>query len=188
MQAAWVLLAVLTAVRDLSVAVLSPLGASTARKASVETFIETSFKLDDGTIVPPNDLIQVTARPYEGAGRGEDRQQPPPLEFERTGTPSYTHTLSGPRSTAVFPTRTGVDTRRADPLPPAPDIGRNGPRRHGRQLAGDAGRCPGGHAAPHRRRPPRDRSALGSGDAVRRFAPGLTHRSRCSASRPACAR
>ena len=42
------------------VAVLSPLGASTARKAAVEAFIETSFKLDDGTIVRPDGLIQAT--------------------------------------------------------------------------------------------------------------------------------
>jgi hypothetical protein len=54
------LLSVLTIVRDLSIAVLSPLGASTARKASVEAFIETSFKLDDGTVVRPDGLVQVT--------------------------------------------------------------------------------------------------------------------------------
>jgi hypothetical protein len=47
-------------VRDLSIALLSPLGASTARKASVEAFIETSFKLDEGTVVRPDGLIQVT--------------------------------------------------------------------------------------------------------------------------------
>jgi hypothetical protein len=60
MRATSALLAVLTAVRDMSVAVLSPLGASTARKATVEAFIETSFKLDDGTVVRPDGLIQVT--------------------------------------------------------------------------------------------------------------------------------
>jgi hypothetical protein len=60
MRATSGLLAVLTAVRDLSVAVLSPLGASTARKATVEAFIETSFKLDDGAVVRPDGLIQVT--------------------------------------------------------------------------------------------------------------------------------
>jgi hypothetical protein len=42
MRATSALLSVLTIVRDLSIAVFSPLGASTARKASVEAFIETS--------------------------------------------------------------------------------------------------------------------------------------------------
>jgi hypothetical protein len=60
MRATSALLAVLTIVRDFSVAVLSPLGASTAKKASVEAFIETTFKLDDGTVVRPDGLIQVT--------------------------------------------------------------------------------------------------------------------------------
>ena len=54
------LLSVLTMVRDLSAAVLTPLGASAARKALVEAFIETKFKLDDGTPVRPDGLIQVT--------------------------------------------------------------------------------------------------------------------------------
>jgi hypothetical protein len=40
--------------------VLCPLGASTAKKATVEAFIETSFKLDDGTVVRPDGLVQVT--------------------------------------------------------------------------------------------------------------------------------
>lgn len=60
MRATSALLSVLTIVRDLSIAVLSPLGASTARKALVEAFIETRFKLDDGTVVRPDGLIQVT--------------------------------------------------------------------------------------------------------------------------------
>ena len=60
MRATSALLAVLTIVRDFSVAVLSPLGASTARKAKVEAFTETSFKLNDGTIVRPDGLVQVT--------------------------------------------------------------------------------------------------------------------------------
>src|SRR5262245_25735863 len=60
MRATSALLAVLTSVRDLSIAVLSPLGASAARKATVEAFIETSFKLDDGTVVRPDGLVQVT--------------------------------------------------------------------------------------------------------------------------------
>ncbi|HEY8527241.1 MAG TPA: hypothetical protein VIL48_19890 [Acidimicrobiales bacterium] len=60
MRATSALLSVLTIVRDFSVAVLSPFGASTAKKATVEAFIETSFKLDDGTVVRPDGLIQVT--------------------------------------------------------------------------------------------------------------------------------
>lgn len=60
MRATSALLAVLTIVRAFSTAVLSPLGASTARNASVEAFIETSFKLDDGTVVRPDGLLQVT--------------------------------------------------------------------------------------------------------------------------------
>lgn len=60
MRATSALLSVLTIVRDFSSAVLTPLGASTAKKASVEAFIETSFKLDDGTVVRPDGLVQVT--------------------------------------------------------------------------------------------------------------------------------
>jgi hypothetical protein len=60
MRATSALLSVLAIVRDFSIAVLSPLGASTARKALVEAFIETRFKLDDGTVVRPDGLIQVT--------------------------------------------------------------------------------------------------------------------------------
>jgi hypothetical protein len=60
MRATSALLAVLTIVRDFSVSVLSPLGASTAKKATVGAFIETTFKLDDGTVVRPDGLIQVT--------------------------------------------------------------------------------------------------------------------------------
>ena len=54
------LLAVLTIVRDFSIALLAPLGASSARKATVEAFIEVSFKLEDGTIVRPDGVIKVT--------------------------------------------------------------------------------------------------------------------------------
>lgn len=54
------LLAVLTIVRDLSTSLLTPLGASSARRANVEAFIETKFKLGDGTTVRPDGLIQVT--------------------------------------------------------------------------------------------------------------------------------
>ena len=53
------LLAVLTIVRDLSLALLTPIGASAARKATVEAFIETTFKLGDGTVVRPDGLVQV---------------------------------------------------------------------------------------------------------------------------------
>ncbi|MFV1990216.1 MAG: TerD family protein, partial [Acidimicrobiales bacterium] len=47
------LLAVLGIVRPFSRAVLSPLGASRAEKAVVETFIETTFKDDSGKAVRP---------------------------------------------------------------------------------------------------------------------------------------
>lgn len=60
MRATSALLSVLSIVRDFSIAVLTRLGASTARKASVEAFIETSFKLDDGSVVRPDGLVQVT--------------------------------------------------------------------------------------------------------------------------------
>jgi len=61
MRATSALLSVLTIVRDLSSAVTAPLGASTARKATVEAFIETRFKLgDSGAVVRPDGLIQVT--------------------------------------------------------------------------------------------------------------------------------
>jgi len=60
MRATSALLSVLTIVRDFSISMLSPLGASTARKATVEAFIETVFKLDDGTVVRPDGIVQVT--------------------------------------------------------------------------------------------------------------------------------
>jgi hypothetical protein len=60
MRATSALLSVLTIERDLSIAVFSPRGASTARKATVEALIETSFKLDDGAVVRPDGLVQVT--------------------------------------------------------------------------------------------------------------------------------
>jgi hypothetical protein len=53
------LLAVLSIVRPFSQTVLSPLGASRAEKAVVETFIEPSFKDDAGKTVRPDGLIQV---------------------------------------------------------------------------------------------------------------------------------
>jgi hypothetical protein len=60
MRATSALLSVVSVVRDFSRALLSPLGASTARKASVEAFIETSFKLANGTLVRPDGLVRVT--------------------------------------------------------------------------------------------------------------------------------
>ncbi len=54
------LLAVLSVVRPFSIALLAPLGASKAGKATVETFIETTFKLKTGTTVRPDGLIRVT--------------------------------------------------------------------------------------------------------------------------------
>lgn len=53
-------LAVLTVVREFSSALLTPLGASSARRAVVESFIETSFKTNDGSIVRPDGLIRVS--------------------------------------------------------------------------------------------------------------------------------
>jgi hypothetical protein len=53
------LLSVLTAVRDLSLPLTSPLGASAARKAVVEAFIETRFKLASGAVVRPDGLLHV---------------------------------------------------------------------------------------------------------------------------------
>ena len=54
------MLAVLGMVRPFSKALLSPLGASRAGKARVETFIETSFKLPSKKTVRPDGLIRVT--------------------------------------------------------------------------------------------------------------------------------
>ncbi|NOX31635.1 MAG: hypothetical protein GXP35_16555, partial [Actinobacteria bacterium] len=53
------LLAVLGIVRPFSQAILSPLGASRAGRAVVETFIEPTFKDDAGKAVRPDGLIQV---------------------------------------------------------------------------------------------------------------------------------
>jgi len=52
-------LAVLSIVRPLSSAVLTPLGASRAGKAVVETFIETTFKTAGGKSVRPDGLVRV---------------------------------------------------------------------------------------------------------------------------------
>ena len=54
------LLAVMTIVRDFSVATLSPLGASRAKRAEVEAFTEVEIALQDGTKVRPDGLIRVT--------------------------------------------------------------------------------------------------------------------------------
>jgi hypothetical protein len=53
------LLAVLGIVRPYSQAVLSPIGASRADRATVDTYIEPSFKDDAGRTVRPDGLIQV---------------------------------------------------------------------------------------------------------------------------------
>ena len=53
------LLAVLSVVRDLSIDLLSPLGASKAQKAMVETFIEVSFP-GSGKRIRPDGLIRVS--------------------------------------------------------------------------------------------------------------------------------
>jgi hypothetical protein len=60
MRATSALLSVLTVVRDFSTALTSPLGASAARKASVEAYIETTFKLADGTTVRPDGSLEVS--------------------------------------------------------------------------------------------------------------------------------
>lgn len=54
------LLAVLSIVRPFSKTLLAPLGASRADKATVETFIETTFKTSVGRSVRPDGLIRVT--------------------------------------------------------------------------------------------------------------------------------
>jgi hypothetical protein len=60
MRASSAVLAVLSIVRDFSSALLTPMGAPSARKATVESFIEVSFKLNDGTPVRPDGLVRVT--------------------------------------------------------------------------------------------------------------------------------
>ena len=54
------LLAVMTIVRDFSIAVLTPLGASRAKKAEVEAFTEVEVTLQNGTKVRPDGLLRVT--------------------------------------------------------------------------------------------------------------------------------
>jgi hypothetical protein len=54
------LLAVMTIVRDFSVALLSPIGASKARKATVEAFTEVEVKLPSGVKVRPDGLVRVS--------------------------------------------------------------------------------------------------------------------------------
>lgn len=54
------LLAVLSIVRPFSNAVLTPLGASRAGTAVVETFIETTFKTKTGKTLRPDGLVRVT--------------------------------------------------------------------------------------------------------------------------------
>lgn len=60
MRASSAVLAVLSIVRDFSSALLNPLGAPSARKTVVESFIEVAFKLDGGIPVRPDGLIRVT--------------------------------------------------------------------------------------------------------------------------------
>jgi hypothetical protein len=54
------LLAVLTIVRDFSSSMFNPLGASRARKATVEAFTEVEVKLRGGAKVRPDGLVRVT--------------------------------------------------------------------------------------------------------------------------------
>ena len=58
-RAASAVLAVLSIARDLSVALFSPMGASRASKATVETFIEPQFPLD-GKKIRPDGLIRIS--------------------------------------------------------------------------------------------------------------------------------
>jgi hypothetical protein len=58
-RAASALLAVLTVVRDLSLEILAPLGASRAQRATVEAFTEVVFQ-HDGRKIRPDGLIRVT--------------------------------------------------------------------------------------------------------------------------------
>jgi hypothetical protein len=60
MRATSALLAVLSVVREFSSELLTPLGASSARKAQVESFVEVALKLSDGTVIRPDGLIRVT--------------------------------------------------------------------------------------------------------------------------------
>jgi len=60
LRATSALLAVMTIVRDFSVAVLTPLGASRAKKAEVEAFTEVEVTLQNGTKVRPDGLLRVT--------------------------------------------------------------------------------------------------------------------------------
>lgn len=54
------LLAVMSVVRPFSRGILSPMGASRADRATVETFIEPSFKSGDGKTVRPDGLVRVS--------------------------------------------------------------------------------------------------------------------------------
>ena len=55
------LLAVLGIVRPLSVSLLSPLGATRAGRATVETFLEPSFTTSSGATVRPDGLVRITS-------------------------------------------------------------------------------------------------------------------------------
>ena len=58
-RAASAVMAVLSVVRDLSVALFAPMGASRAAKATVDTYIEPQF-MSDGKKVRPDGLIRIT--------------------------------------------------------------------------------------------------------------------------------
>ena len=68
------LLAVMTIVRDFSIGVLTPLGASKAKKAQVEAFTEVEIALPSGAKARPDGLLRVTygSSIVVGLGRGED--------------------------------------------------------------------------------------------------------------------
>lgn len=58
-RAASAVLAVLSVVRDLSIAIFSPLGASKAAKATVETFTEPQFE-QDGRKIRPDGIVRIS--------------------------------------------------------------------------------------------------------------------------------
>ena len=71
------LLAVLTIVRPFSKALLTPLGATRADRATVEAFTEVAYDAPDGRTVRPDGLVRVSFGRIEqvrGPGRGEDRR------------------------------------------------------------------------------------------------------------------
>ena len=84
-RAASAVLAVISVVRDLSVALFSPLGASRAQKAEVETFTEPQFVLD-GKKVRPDGLIRITYGKSSWVGLIEFKTGDARLEADQINT------------------------------------------------------------------------------------------------------